>query len=81
EVEMANENNTFDGFLLKKVKKLHQFGTEKIIWIFTKSKTVIVSTVNQKWDFLDWDNEVEIMDGISFNIAAYLQEKGIDVGE
>ena len=70
--------NTFDAFVLRKVKKLHQFGAEKIIWIFSKSKTVIIATPDNKWDVINWDNEVEILDGVSFNVAKYLQKKGIN---
>jgi len=78
-VELADPNvNPFDEFVLRKVKKLHKFGVEKIIWIFSKSKTIIVSTADQKWDVVDWDKEIEIMKGISFNIAQYLKEKGIN---
>lgn len=70
--------NILDEFLLRKVKKLHKFGTEKIIWVFSKNKTIIVSTSDQKWDVVDWDKEIEIMDGISFNLAQYLTAKGIN---
>ena len=69
----------FDEFVLRKVKKLHQFGTEKIIWIFSKSKTIIVATPDRKWDVVDWDNEIEILDGIQFNVAKYLKEQGINL--
>lgn len=79
-VEARDEDNVhiFEDFVLRKVRNLHKFGTEKIIWIFTKSKTVIVATADQKWDVLDWDVEVEILDGVSFNIASYLQSEGIN---
>jgi len=72
-------SSTFDQFVLRKVRKLHKFGTEKIIWIFSKSETIIVATPDNKWDVMDWDNEVEILDGISFNVAKYLKEKGISL--
>ena len=78
-VEVPEVNtNIFDQFLLRKVKKLHKFGTEKIIWVFSKSKTIIVSTANQKWDVVDWNNEIEIIEGIKFNLAKYLEEQGIN---
>ncbi len=78
-VELENPKaHIFDEFLLRKVKKLHKFGTEKIIWIFTKSNTIIVSTDDQKWDVVDWDSEIEIMEGLTFNLAQYLAQKGIN---
>jgi len=77
-VELADPSaNTFDEFLLRKIRKLHKFGTEKIIWIFSKSKTIIVATADNKWDVIDWDSEVELMDGIKFNVVQHLQKMGI----
>lgn len=72
--------NLFEEFLLRKVRKLHAFGTEKIIWIFTKSKTVIVARPNNIWEVLKWDTEVELLDHITFNVAEYLEEEGIQLG-
>lgn len=80
EVVTPNEN-IFDTFILRKIKKLHKFGTEKIIWVFSKSKTIIISTADKKWDVIDWDETVEILDGIQFNLAQYLKEQGVNVGE
>ena len=78
-VELEESNaNTFE-FVLRKVKKLHEFGVEKLIWIFSKSETVIIATPDHKWEVINWDNEIEIIDGITFNVAAYLKEKGIKV--
>lgn len=77
-VEVENpDEHIFDTFILRKVKKLHKFGTEKIIWIFSKSKTIIISTADKKWDVVDWNEEVEILDGLKFNIAAYLKAEGV----
>lgn len=69
--------NTFEDYVLQKIKKLHQFGVEKIIWIFTKSKTIIIVTPDEKWEVIDWDQSVEILNGVSFNVAEHLQREGI----
>ncbi len=71
------DSNSLDFFVLRKVKKLHQFGVEKVIWIFSKNKTVIIATPDQKWDVLDWNQDIEILEGITFNAAQYLEKKGI----
>jgi hypothetical protein len=78
-VEQAEEpTNIFDDFILRKVRKLHQFGCEKIIWIFSKSKTVIVARPGNTWEVLDWDHDIELLEGITFNIAKYLASEGIE---
>jgi Uma2 family endonuclease len=69
--------NLFEEFVLRKVRQLHAFGTEKIIWIFSKSKTVIVARPDNTWEVLEWDKDVELLDGIKFNIADYLKKRGI----
>ena len=77
-VELAERTaDVFEEFLLRKVRKLHAFGCEKIVWIFTKSKTVIVARPDNTWDVVDWDNDIELLEGISFNIAKYLEAEGI----
>ena len=81
-VEMAERNeNIFEEFVLRKVKKLFEFGTEKIVWVFSKSKTVIVARPGGSWDVVDWDQDVELAEGIVFNIAKYLEEEGIKTEE
>ena len=78
-IELSNPNaHTFDEFVLRKVRKLHQFGTEKVIWIFSKSQTIIVATSDNKWNVLGWDKEIELLEGIQFNIAQHLEERGIN---
>lgn len=74
-----NNENIFDQFVIRKVRKLQAFGCEKVVWIFTKSKTVIVSTPGTTWQVLDLDTEIELLEGITFNIAAYLKSEGIEL--
>ncbi len=77
-VEMASRDaNLFEEFVLRKVKKLFAFGTETIVWVFSKSKTVIVARPDNKWDVLEWDQDIQMAEGIVFNIGKYLSDEGI----
>ena len=79
-VEMAESSgNLFETFVLPKIRNLHQFGTEKVIWIFTQSKTVIIANPDDNWQVVEWDKDVELMNGVKFNIAKYLKSEGIDI--
>lgn len=79
-VELEDRSaDIFTDFVLRKVRKLHAVGTEKIIWIFTRSKTVIVARPGNTWDVLDWDTDIELLDGITFNVARHLKEEGINL--
>jgi Uma2 family endonuclease len=66
-------------YVQRKTQKLLDFGTEKVVWVFTKTQKVIVATANGPWLTYNWNNDLEIVDGIFFNIGDYLKEEGITV--
>jgi len=68
-------------YVEKKINKLHQFGTEKVIWVLTNIKKVMVAIPKQPWQTYDWNNDIELLDGVTFNIGAYLKEKGVSLPE
>lgn len=77
-VEIDEEKfNAWEDFIIPKINKLHAFGVQKVIWIFTKSKKIVLAEAAKTWKTFDWDEDVEILDGVVFNIAGYLKEKGI----
>lgn len=79
EVDTQIETNEFDEshYVYEKTRKLLAWGTEKVIWVFSKTETVLIAQPNQDWLVRDWKNDVEIMDGISFNIVKQLEKKGL----
>ena len=72
------EDLTELGYIYKKTQKLLNFGVEKVIWIITSVGKVTVSTQEKNWETMDWNKDVEIMDGHSFNVANYLKKQGIE---
>ena len=66
-------------YLNKKTQKMLSFGVERVIWILTNSKKVLVATPNNDWLTMDWDKDIEILDGIFFNIQTYLTSRNIDI--
>ena len=66
-------------YLNTKTQKMLDFGVEKVIWILTNSRKVIVATPNTAWLTMDWHNDIEIIEGIVFNIHNYLLERGIEI--
>jgi len=68
-------------YVEKKINKLHSFGTEKVIWVLTNIKKVMVAVPNQPWQTYDWNNDIELLDNVTFNIGAYLKEKGVTLPE
>ncbi|MCU0352925.1 MAG: Uma2 family endonuclease [Cytophagales bacterium] len=62
-----------------KTQKLLDFGVEKVIWIFTETQKVMIAPKEQDWLVVDWNKDVEVTDGIVFNIEKYLKKEGITV--
>lgn len=69
----------FQQYLKLKTTKLHNFGVDKVIWIMTATKQVIVALPNHDWLIIDWNKDIEIINGISFNIGEYLKKNGIEM--
>lgn len=65
------------GYISLKTKKLLNFGAEKVIWILTKPKQVIIATEEQHWKVVDWDEDVALIEGHTFNIGKHFEEEGI----
>ncbi len=81
EVDVAVEfegGMTFQAYTGSKNRNLLKFGAEKVIWILTKEKKVWVETLKEGLEILDWNKDIEIFDGITFNIGEYLKSEGIE---
>ena len=79
DLDIDTENINDLEYIYKKTQKLLDFGVEKVIWTLTFSKKVIIATSNNDWITANWNRDIEILDGIIFNIQGYLDERGIDV--
>ena len=70
------EMGPMDGAFLK-TKRMLDFGVKKVIWIFTSSQKVLIALPHQNWETVDWDKDIEIVEGLSVNVAAYLKKRGV----
>ncbi len=78
DVEADVSVSSESGYIYKKTQKLFDFGVQKLIWVLTDAQVVLVATP-ERIETVSWAKDVEIMEGNSFNIAAYLTKKGISV--
>ena len=76
-IDLSNEND-FD-YVNTKTTKLLAFGVEKVIWIFSKTKKVLIAVKGQDWITRDWNKDVELLDNQTFNIGKYLKEEGVEI--
>jgi Uma2 family endonuclease len=69
-----------DTYVYKKVRKLLDFGVERVIWINTATKTILIADDNlESWIVQDWNKDIEILEGLTINIPAFLLKKKIVV--
>jgi hypothetical protein len=77
DTNIDNENMGDMDYIHRKSQKVLNFGTEKIIWIFTQSKKVLIATQDTPWTIQDWATDVLTIDGVTINVPAYLAEEKI----
>jgi Uma2 family endonuclease len=67
-------------YVNKKTRKLLDFGTAKVIWIFTDTQQIMIAEQTaDAWLTMGWHRDLELLDGQTFNIGRYLEEEGIKV--
>jgi len=56
------------GYFHKKTDELLDFGVEKVIWIFTDSKKIMISEKNKDWQVLNWTREVHLLNDLTIDL-------------
>lgn len=78
DIDADIEAMTESGYIYKKTRKLLDFGVETVFWVLTEAQAVIVAN-KERIETVDWNRDITLMEGQTFNIGAYLQKKGITV--
>ena len=80
EVDTKADLNDFDSamdYFDVKTKKLLDFGTEKIIWVLTKSKKIVYADKKKKWTITDWSEKIEILPNLNLSLQKIIKDEGI----
>lgn len=64
-------------YIYEKTEAMLNFGTERVIWITTKSRKIFVATRTETWFVENWDATVPVLDDLTLNVAALLTEEGV----
>ncbi|MGN6353045.1 MAG: hypothetical protein ACTHLB_06625 [Parafilimonas sp.] len=75
------EDMTETGYIKRKTDLLLEFGTKRVIWIFTSTQQVMVAEKNKDWLWINWNKPIQLWKNDTFCIGKYLEEKGIQVGD
>lgn len=64
-------------YVYQKTQAMFDFGTERVIWITTESRKVIVATKGENWLTCDWSQTIPVIDDVTLNVASVLTEEGV----
>jgi Uma2 family endonuclease len=78
DVSIDTTDFTEQTYIYQKTDRLLSWGVEKVIWVLSASKKVIVAEQGKDWLLVDWSKDIEIIDGIKFNISQYLEKSGVN---
>ena len=78
DVKADLSNSRDQNYVHRKTRKLLDFGTEKIIRLFTETRQVMVAERGaDAWLTMDWHRDLDLLDGATFNVGQYLEDEGI----
>ena len=63
-------------YVFEKTDKLLNFGAEKVIWIFTKTRKIIVAEPNKSWTIDNWNKDISVLSE-RFVLEDFLREEEI----
>lgn len=61
-------------YYYEKTDELLDFGVEKVVWIFTGSKKIMLASKDQDWVTRDWHQDVSLSENLNINIAELLSD-------
>lgn len=65
--EIEDIKDTFT-YYNEKTEQLIDFGVEKVIWIFTDTKKVLIADKSKEWKLNDWSKDIEIVNDSKINV-------------
>jgi Uma2 family endonuclease len=63
----------------KKTERLLEWGVEKVIWVFSSSRRILIADNLQKWSFTSWDIPFFIIDEYEVNVWELMLKNGFEV--
>jgi hypothetical protein len=66
---LNNPNYYFD-----KTNHLHSKGVRRVLWVFTSSEQIMIAEKGEKWEVLNWDIPVKVVDECFLNIQELIDD-------
>lgn len=80
EVDVKIEAGQFpsaEDYISRKSEKMIEFGTERVIWILTEDRKIMVMDRSREWSAYEWNEMVPIFDQYQFCLNDLLKEEGV----
>lgn len=80
EVDVKIEADQFpdpNDYISRKSEKMIEFGTERVIWILTENRKIMVMDQMREWAIYEWDEAVPVFDQYRFCLNDLLKEEGV----
>jgi Uma2 family endonuclease len=74
-IELEDEMSPLE-YWTKKTKTLFSFGVEKVVWVFSEDKKIIIAEPNKDFNVYDWTKDFEFMPNHILNIQKMIDKKG-----
>ena len=60
----------------RKTEQLLQWGVERVVWVFSSSRRILVADNLQKWEFIRWDLPFIVIDDYEINLWELMLKNG-----
>ncbi len=77
DIEADTQDSSAMAYVHGNIADYFAFGVKKVIWVFTDSEQVMVSTSQQPPQTLGWNGDVEVLAGAIFNIGKLLADRQV----
>ena len=77
----ADESDYFtseEDYFHKKTERLLQWGVERVIWVFSSSRRILVADNLREWRFIAWDLPFTVIDEHEINLWDLMLEDGFE---
>ncbi len=79
DVKIDLEKKSDVDYIAEKTQTLFDFGVERVIWVFTAKRKVVLAQPNQDWIIRDWAKDFDIIEGHAINLMGMIEKKGYKI--
>jgi len=65
-------------YVMEKSQKMLDFGVERIIWISTRFKKILIASPDHNWYYANFDEDILLLDDCVLNLARLLMDEEIE---